>query len=94
MVVKAFSDIGRIFARRTVAINAGLVVDGKSRPCLLIPELWPCLHRAALLVTEWIIVFDKYHSTIGLSETLAATASAAPATMTRATTISRPERAY
>ena len=47
MVVKAFSDIGRIFARRTVAINAGLVVDGKSRPCLLIPELWPCLHRAS-----------------------------------------------
>jgi hypothetical protein len=27
----------------------------------------------ALLVTEWNIVFDKYHSTIGLSGTLAAT---------------------
>jgi hypothetical protein len=73
MVVKAFSDIGRIFTRRAMTINAGLIVDGKSRPCLLIRELWRCLHRVALLVTEWIIVFDKYHSTIGLSGTLAAT---------------------
>jgi hypothetical protein len=70
--IKAFSDIGRIFAGRAVAINAGLVVDGKSRPCLLV-NCDGAFTALALLVTEWNIVFDKYHSTIGLSGTLAAT---------------------
>src|SRR6516225_8945859 len=92
MVIKAFSDIGWIFTRRAVTINTGLVVDGKSRPCLLIRELWWCLHRVSsaghgmehrirqIPFDNWIV------RNAGGDVARAGIHDREPATMTRATT--------